>query len=189
MENLARAGALDGLDGVDDRRQALRQVGAGYVADVQRGQLALALPTATMPAAISVQSGAERMLDEYALLGLCPDGQVMELARPLLGPHVLNSDTVQGCGDGDVVRVAGRVVGRQRPLAKAVFLTLEDEWSLIPIAVWEGRWDRLKYALRRRLVVIEDTVSRRDNTLNVMAERAWPLSVPFDYRHRRQDWQ
>ena len=35
-------------------------------------------------------------------------------------------------------------------------------------------------------MVIEGTVSRRDNTLNVMAERAWPLSLPFDDR-RRQD--
>ena len=189
LENLARSGALDSLDGVGDRRQALWQVGAGYVADVRRGQLALALPAATTPAVVSVQSRAERMLDEYSLLGLCPDGQVMELARPLLGPDVLNSDTVQGCRDGDLVRVAGRVVRRQRPLAKAVFLTLEDEWGLIPIAVCEGRWERLKHALRRPLVAIEGTVSRRDSTLNVMAERAWPLSLPFDVHRRRQDWR
>ena len=73
---------------------------------MRQGQLALA---------VSVQSLAERMLDEYALFGLCPDGQIMELARPLLGGDVLNSDTVQGCRDGDVARVAGRVVRRQRP--------------------------------------------------------------------------
>ena len=51
----------------------------------------------------------------------------MELARPLLGPEALNSDTVQGRRNGGVMRVAGRVVRRQRPLAKAVFLTLEAE--------------------------------------------------------------
>ena len=118
LENLARAGAPDTLPDVADRRQAPWQVGAGYVADVRRGQLALALPAATMPAAVSVQSRAERMLDEYGLLGLCPDGQIMEVARPLLGPDVLNSDTVQGCRDGDLVRVAGRVVRRQVPWPK-----------------------------------------------------------------------
>ena len=73
------------------------QVGAGYAAAVRRGQLAL--PTAIILAAVSVQSRAERMLGKYALLGLCPDGQVMELARPLLWPNVLNSDTVQGRRD------------------------------------------------------------------------------------------
>ena len=77
---------------------------------------------------------------------------------------------------------------RQRPLDKAVFLSLEDECGLIPIAAWEGRWDRLKHTLRRPLVVIEGAVPRRDNTFNVMAEQAWPLSVTFDDRHRR-DWR
>jgi error-prone DNA polymerase len=114
------------------------------------------------------------MLDEYDMLGLCPDGHIMELARhELKGVH--SSDTLQSCREGDVVRVAGRVVRRQRPLARAVFLTLEDEFGLIPVAVWEQRWETLKHVLRRPLVVIEGEISRRDNTLNVMAERAWPL--------------
>ena len=54
------------------------------------------------------------------------------LARTLLAP---------GCRDDDVARVAGRVVRRQRPLARAALLTLEDEWALIPIAVWESVGD------------------------------------------------
>lgn len=33
--------------------------------------------------------------------------------------------------------VAGRAVRRQRPLAKAVFLNLEDEWGLTLVVVWE----------------------------------------------------
>ena len=36
--------------------------------------------------------------------------------------------------------------------------------------------------------MIEGTVFRRDNTFNALAEQAWPLSVPFDDRHRCQDW-
>ena len=78
---------------------------------------------------------------------------------------------------------------RQRPLAKAVFPTLEREWGLIPVAVWQARWERLKHVLHRPLVVIEGTISRRDNTLKVMARRAWPLSLAFDDRHRWQDWR
>ena len=78
---------------------------------------------------------------------------------------------------------------RQRPLAKAVFLTTEGEWELILIAVWEGRWEQLKHALSRLLVFIDGTVSRRDNTLNMMAERAWPLSAYFEDRDHRQDWR
>ncbi len=66
------------------------------------------------------------------MLGLCPEGHVMELLRPQIGPEVLTSDGLLGCRDGDVVRVAGRVVRRPCPLAAAVFLTLEEEYGLIP---------------------------------------------------------
>lgn len=149
----------------------------------------VALAAASAPDALAGTSRARRMLDEYAMLGLCPDGHVMELLRPQLGPEVLTSDGLLGCRDGDVVRVAGRVVRRQRPLATAVFLTLEDEFGLIPLAVWPAQWERLKGALRRSLVVVEGQISRRDDTLNVAAQNAWPLALHLDYRYGRRDWR
>ena len=189
LENLARAGAMDALPDFTDRRGVLWQVGAGYVSGVRRGQLALPLPAVNPPAALTETSLVRRMLDEYAMLGLCPDGHVMELLRPQLGAEVLTSDGLLGSGDGEVVRVAGRVVRRQRPLAAAVFLTLEDEYGLIPLAVWPAQWERLKGALRRSLVVVEGQVSRRDATLNVTVQNAWPLALDLDHRHGRQDWR
>ena len=189
LENLARAGAMDGLADFTDRRSALWQVGAGYTAGVRRGQLSLSLAVSDAPAGLSQQARSARMLDEYAMLGLCPNGHVMELVRPQLGPEVLTSDGLLGCADGDVVRVAGRVVRRQRPLAAAVFLTLEDETGLIPLAVWPAQWERLKGALRHSLVVVEGEVSRRDDTLNIAVQKAWPLSVGLDDRLGRPDWR
>ena len=189
LENLARAGAMDTLPDSTDRQGVLWQVGVGYVSGVRRGQLALPLPAANPPPILTATSRARRMLDEYAMLGLCPDGHVMELLRPQLGPDVLTSDGLLGRRDGDVVRVAGRVVRRQRPLAAAVFLTLEDEFGLIPLAVWPARWERLKGALRRSLVVVEGQVSRRDDTLNVAVQKAWPLALDLDHRRGRRDWR
>ena len=189
LENLVRAGAVDSLDGCADRRSALWQVGAGYVSNVRKGQLALPIAVSHAPALLEEESRSERMLDEYAMLGFCPGGHVMELVRKRLGAEVLTSDALLGAADGDVVRVAGRVVRRQRPLAAAVFMTLEDESGLIPLAVWPAQWERLKEVLRRSLVVVEGVVSRRDNTLNVSVENAWPLSVELDGRLGRPDWR
>ena len=104
------------------------------MSSVRRVQLALPLPIAKTLAALTATSCARRVLD----------GHVAEIARPPLQQEALNSDTEQGCRDDDLARVADRVVRRQRPLARAVFLTLEDERSLIPIAVWESRWEHLK---------------------------------------------
>ena len=189
LENLVRAGAVDSLPGFTDRRAALWQVGAGYVSGARRGQLVLPVAVSDAPAGLREADRAERMLDEYAVLGLCPDGHVMELVRSSLGQDVLTSDGLLGVADGDTVRVAGRVVRRQRPLAAAVFLTLEDEFGLIPLAVWPAQWERLKGALRRSLVVVEGTISRWDDTLNVVVRRAWPLAVDLDHRHGRPDWR
>ena len=188
LENLTRAGAMDGLNDFTDRSTALWQVGAGYVPGVRRGQLALPIALADAPQTLTTRDRADRMLDEYATMGLCPDGHVMELVRHELN-GVLSSDELLGFRDGDTVRVAGRVVRRQRPLSAAVFLTLEDEFGLIPLAVWPTEWERLKGALRHTLVVVEGTVSRRDDTLNVVVKKAWPLSVNLDNIRSRPDWR
>ena len=153
----------------------LWRLGAGYRAEEQRGQLALPSDGPAAPAGLAPWSRAEAMLSEYELLGLCQEGQIMELLTPGLGVEVLTSEVLGGCAEGELVRVAGRLVRRQRPLAQAVFLTLEDEWGLIPVTVWEQRWRRLREALRRPVVVVVGRVSRRDGTLSVVAERAWPL--------------
>ena len=188
LENLTRAGAMDSLSDFSDRSTALWQVGTGYVSGVRRGQLALPMAVSDAPGTLAARDRADRMLDEYAMMGLCPDGHVMELVRHELR-DVFTSDELLGTKDGDTVRVAGRVVRRQRPLAAAVFLTLEDEFGLIPLAVWPAEWERLKGALRHTLVVVEGTVSRRDDTLNVVAKKAWPLSVNLDNIRRRPDWR
>ena len=188
LENLTRAGGMDGLSDFSDRSTALWQVGAGYVPGVRRGQLALPMAVADAPASLAARERIDRMLDEYAMMGLCPDGHVMELVRHEL-TDVFSSDELLGTADGDTVRVAGRVVRRQRPLAAAVFLTLEDEFGLIPLAVWPAEWERLKGALRHTLVVVEGAVSRRDDTLNVVAKKAWPLSVNLDNIRSRPDWR
>ena len=146
------------------------------------------MAVAGAPETLAARDRTDRMLDEYAMMGLCPDGHVMELVRHEL-TDVFTSDDLQASSDGDTVRVAGRVVRRQRPLAAAVFLTLEDEFGLVPLAVWPAEWERLKGALRHTLVVVEGTVSRRDDTLNVVAKKAWPLSVNLDNIRRRPDWR
>ena len=130
------------------------------------------------------------MLAEYELLGLCPEGHIMELSRPGLGAEVLTSEALDGCAEGELVKVAGRMVRRQRPLARAVFLTLEDEWGLIPVTVWEQRWRLLREVLRRPVVVVAGRASRRDGTLSVVAERAWPLEVVgLTAGSARPDWR
>ena len=188
LEHLVRAGAMDAVTGGMDRRRALWEVGLIY-RPAGGGQLALPVSFDDGVPALEPQNRADRMLDEYEMLGLCPDGQVMELIRPYLGREVAPADRLRECRDGDTVRVAGRVVRRQRPLAKAVFMTLEDETGLIPLAVWPAEWERLKGALGHRLVLVEGEISRRDNTLNIAVYGAWPLGWPSSSLPEPRSWR
>ena len=188
LERLVRAGALDAVTGGMDRRRALWEVGLTY-RPAGGGQLALPVSFDDGAPVLEPQNRADRMLDEYEMLGLCPDGQVMELIRLHLGRAVAPADRLRECRDGDTVRVAGRVVRRQRPLAKAVFMTLEDETGLIPLAVWPAEWERLKGALGHRLVLVEGEISRRDNTLNIAVYGAWPLGWPSSSLPEPRSWR
>ena len=190
LENLARCGGLDGLPDVSGRREALWRIGAGYQVGVGRGQLALPGGDAVAPAGLENWGPVEETLAEYDLLGLCPGGHIMELLRPELGAEVVPSEALPGYAEGELVKVAGRVVRRQRPLARAVFLTLEDEWGLVPVVVWEQQWRELRWALSHPLAVVAGRVSRRDGTLSVVAERAWPVDgVPLSGDFGRRDWR
>ena len=71
---------MDTLARCTDRRSVLWQVRAGYVSGLRRGHLALALPTAKSPETLVATSRARRMLGEYAMLCLCPDGDVVRVA-------------------------------------------------------------------------------------------------------------
>ena len=186
LEHLVLAGALDGFG--PDRRRLLWQVGAQGAGGSRSGQLVLPLP-GVEPGFIEPSDRASDILGEYAALGLAPGGHVMELLRPGLRGVTAAADLF-GVVEGERVRVAGRVVRRQRPLARAVFLTLEDETGLAPVTVWEAAWVRLKGTLRRELVVVEGTVSRRDGTLAVVAARAWPLDAGGKlWGGGRRDWR
>ena len=190
LENLARCGGLAALPALESRRAALWRIGAGYWPGVAGGQLALPGGAVAVPAGLTGSDRFEDLLAEYELLGLCPEEHIMELVRPMLGSGVTASEALPGCAEGELVRVAGRVVRRQRPLAKAVFLTLEDEWGLVPVVVWEQRWRELRDALSRPLAVVAGRVSQRDGTLSVVAERAWPVEgVSLSGDLGRRDWR
>ena len=175
LENLVMAGAFDSL--APDRRAALWEVGLRYrpLGDQQALQLPVEQDVAELPRL----SGWETMAGEYHTLGLYPEGHLMAMLRPRLGPEVLPSHDVPGLEDGEEVTVAGLVIRRQRPLSKAVFITLEDEFGHVPIAVWPRAYERYRLVLREPVLQVTGVVSRREGTMNVVLQRA--QSIPWSH--------
>jgi error-prone DNA polymerase len=199
IENLVTAGAFDALNttvaanadpekrkGATSRRQALWEVGLRY--RPINTQQPLPLPVEQDMAELPEQSQWETMGEEYRILGLYPEGHLMALARPYLRPGILSSRDIESKADGDIVTVAGLVIRRQRPLAKAVFLTLEDEFGHIPLVVWPGEFAKYRQIIREPLLIIRGEVSRRDGTMNIVTKHVEPMPA-MDNLPKAKSWQ
>jgi error-prone DNA polymerase len=175
VENLIRAGALDSLGRA--RRELLWALGGLVYAEEE---LDLEVPVAEV--ALPALSAAERMGWEYELLGLAPGEQVMSLYRDGLdGRGVSSSQALGERRDGQRVRVAGRVVVRQRPpSAKGfVFITLEDEAGLVNLVVRPKVYERYREALRNAaLLLVEGELQREGRAFSVMVYSAVGLRWP-----------
>ena len=168
LDNLADAGAFDSL--APDRRALRWEVGLRYRPVNQ--QLALQPSVAEDMAPLPEQTPWERMLAEYRTLGLHPTGHVMAYLREGLGPNVATSQDLDRLEDGAPVTAAGMVIRRQRPLAKAVFITLEDEHGHIPLIVWPGVYERYRNIFREQFLLVRGAVTRREGTLNIIVSEA-----------------
>jgi len=125
----------------------------------------------------------DRMVTDYAVLGLSPNHHPMTFLRSRLHEGVVPSSALGGLGslpDGTPVEVAGLVVCRQRPgTAKGfVFLVLEDEFGLVNVVVKPALHDRQRSLVRSEpFVIVQGELQRRDGTVNVIAARLSALMV------------
>ena len=184
LENLADAGALDSLAG--DRRDARWEIGLRY--RPVNSQLPLSLPVEQDFIELDPQSVWEHMEAEYRTMGLHPTGHIMEYIRVQLGPQVMTSAEVAGLEDGARVTVAGLVIRRQRPLAKAVYVTLEDAYGHTPLVLWPKTYERLRLVFREPLIIVSGYVSRREGTMNVVVTGA--RNIPgIQGTPKSKDWR
>ena len=173
LDNLTDAGAFDFLR--EDRRAVRWEIGLRYHPVNQ--QMAMALPVEQDMVELGGLTPWEHMQGEYRTMGLHPDGHIMAYLRQHLGGEVMTSQDVLALQDGTEVTVAGLVIRRQRPLGKAVFITLEDELGHAPLIIWPAVYKRYRQALREPLVVAKGTVSRRDGTMNIVLSQARQIPV------------
>jgi error-prone DNA polymerase len=156
------------------RRDLLWQLGGlVYSAD------GLDIEVPVEPVALPSLKRAERMGWEYELLGMAPDDHVMGLYREVLQRNgVMSSRMLVEQIDGQKVRVAGRVVVRQRPPAAKgfVFITLEDEEGLVNLIARPKVYERYRETLRSAaLLLVEGELQREGEAFSVLVYSAAAL--------------
>jgi error-prone DNA polymerase len=176
-QTLAAVGALAALGGT--RRADL------WAAAVPSAGALFASTEATparMPAGpLRDMTADERLAADYAGTGVTLGPHPMALRRARLArAGVVRAGDLRRRGDGDVVRVAGSVIVRQRPgTAKGfVFLSLEDETGIANVIVTPGLFGRHRLVLvTAPMLLVEGILQSQDGVLSVRAQRVEAIPV------------
>ncbi len=180
MRALAGSGALD--DVASNRRRALWEVGVLSHSHGLPGQRAPAgltgsevLKEEDMPT-LPPLTEAEQLSWSLQTTGTSDMHPAGAARMELNALGVMTVDALQQQKKGRV-RVAGRVIMRQRPpTAKGViFITLEDETGIVQGIVYPGRAQQMQHALRTSAVVLAGQIQSRKQWRALIVERAWPL--------------
>jgi error-prone DNA polymerase len=178
---LARVGALNNLDGIEHRRDALWQVErAGKLEGPLLRQRSELLNEGSENRPLQQMSTEERLIADYAGTGLTIGKHPMAYRREDLGrQRIFSAEELRNCRDGEVVRTAGCVIARQRPgTAKGfIFLSMEDETGISNVIVTPDLYERERLVVTRsKFILAEGPLQNQDGVIHVKALRLHSLS-------------
>ncbi|MGI6566656.1 MAG: DNA polymerase III subunit alpha [Firmicutes bacterium] len=187
--NLILCGAFDALH--PNRRQLLwdldkilELVTGGHQLSLFSGELPDLLREAG-PQDVPDFSPKEKFLQEYAVLGFNVSSHLMAFLRPYLKQRrAASSRQLEQMAPGKKVCAAGIVIRPHRPPTKSgrtvVFLTLEDEFGMIDVTVFEDVYHKYGHIIFTEPALLAwGTLEQRGNAKSITARRveALPLSV------------
>jgi error-prone DNA polymerase len=117
----------------------------------------------------------QEIVADYRRLGLTLRRHPLALLRrQLREKRIVTAEDISHTPHGRLTRVAGIVIGRQRPDTKSgvVFVTLEDETGATNVIVWRDVGDRQRRELlNARLMAVYGRVEREGEVVHVIAGR------------------
>ena len=178
---LARIGALNKVDGIAHRRDALWQVErAGKLEGPLFRQRSECLRDDSETQPLRKMNAEERLVADYAGTGLTTDKHPMYHRRAELRRQgVLTAEELRHCSDGEFVHAAGCVIARQRPgTAKGfIFISMEDETGIANVIVTPDLYDKDRLTVTRsKFLLVEGYLQNQDNVVHVKAIRLLELS-------------
>ena len=178
---LARIGALNKLNAIEHRRDALWQVDrAGRLEGPLLRQKSEWLKEDSLALPLKQMSTEERLAADYSGTGLTVGKHPMHYRRLELGRYgVLSAQELKVCKDGEFVRTAGCIIARQRPgTAKGfIFLSMEDETGIANVIVTPSLYEHDRLTVTRsKFLLVEGPLQNQDGVVHVKAVRLIPLS-------------
>jgi error-prone DNA polymerase len=183
LTRLAQIGALNQLDSIRHRRDALWQVErAGKLEGPLLRQSSDSLSEDSDALPLEQMNIEERLVADYAGMGLTVGKHPMHYRRAeLRRSNILSAAELRTRPDGEFVRTAGCVIARQRPgTAKGfIFISMEDESGIANVIVTPDLYERDRLVVTRsKFLLVEGPLQNQDNVIHVKATR---LSVLSDH--------
>jgi error-prone DNA polymerase len=178
---LARIGALNNLDGISHRRDALWQVErAGKMEGPLLRQQSEWLREDSPSLPLRQMNTEERLVADYSGTGLTIGKHPMAFRRSELHQqNILSAQELKERKDGEYVRTAGSVIARQRPgTAKGfIFISIEDETGIANIIVTPDLYERQRLIVTRtKFLMAEGILQNQDGVIHVKAKRLLALT-------------
>lgn len=179
LERLADADAFRSM-GLD-RRKALWEISAlqDIPVEIFKGQPSESILEAQVELPLMTQG--EHVVHDYASIGLSLKAHPVSFVRPqlemlrILPIHTINQDV----SDGQLVKVAGLVLVRQRPgTAQGIcFITIEDETGNTNLVVFEKLFESYrKEILHAKLLMVEGKLQREGQVVHVIVSKCVDLT-------------
>lgn len=191
LERLADADAFRSI-GLD-RRKALWEVSALHDMPVEifKGQPSESILEVQVE--LPLMTPGEHVVQDYASVGLSLKAhpvsfvrQQLEMLR-ILSANAVNTD-IQ---DGQLVKVAGLVLVRQRPgtAGGVCFITIEDETGFTNLIVFEKLFETYrKEILHARLLMVEGRLQREGQVVHIVVRKCFDLTKLLSkFVQRQQD--
>jgi error-prone DNA polymerase len=178
LEKMADADAFRSI-GLD-RRKALWEVSA--LADMPVGLFAGQPSESVLECAVTLPAmpESEHVVQDYATTALSLKAHPVSFVREKLRLlHILSSKELKDKKDGDLVKVAGLVLVRQRPgtAGGVCFMTIEDEYGFSNLVIFQKLFDTYrKEILQARLLMVEGKLQRQGEVIHVIVRRCFDLS-------------
>jgi error-prone DNA polymerase len=175
VENLILAGAFDSFG--CQKRQLLWQLGLLE----KKGPGELPLEFSDSKVSLPEFTEVEEIKVDYKVQGLSTKYHPLQVLRKDIsgdGSDRSRSSELAQLLPDTMVRLAGYVIIRQRPpTAKGfAFMTLEDEKGMVNVIIKPNVYHKYRQVFKLEpLIVVEGTIQRRQDNLNIVAKTLAPL--------------
>ena len=183
LVTLAEIGALNSLGDTTHRRTALWQVerAARPVGPLLKTPPAGDEDSPGDPSPLQAMTNEERLVADFHGTSMTVGPHPMAYCRDRLQSlRIQRACDLQNVPDGQITRVAGCVIARQRPgTAKGfIFLSMEDETGIANVIINPDLYAECRMVIvREKFLLVEGILQNQDGVISVKACRVEPIVI------------